>query len=270
VIKLRFTTGGRGMAFVEDRDKLVEKCRVTRARHGAPMIQEYIPGPDLTENVFVVLGRDGRPVVATTVRVRRQNFAISGPATASQMAPLGAIGRKAIVLAQHINWWGGVTVQYKLDARDGQPKLMEINPRLGIQLWYRTEIGINEPLMCLQIARGESVEAVKDNPTGCLLLRPFEDLILRPLDFFILALHRFQSAVVKHRLMDPLARLSPTENRFSCYWNDYFGKRERRLEPYARYALADPLPLILWILKLLTSFLEGLTRKIGRRSRSFT
>ena len=36
----------------------------------------------------------------------------------------------------------------------GVTPLMGPNPRLGTQLWYRTELGINEPLICLTIARG--------------------------------------------------------------------------------------------------------------------
>ena len=34
----------------------------------------------------------------------------------------------------------GSAVQTKIDARDGTPKLMEINPRLGSHTWYTTEM----------------------------------------------------------------------------------------------------------------------------------
>ena len=64
--------------------------------------------------------------------------------------------------------------RWRIDPRDGQPKLMEINPRLGIKLWYRTELGINEPMMCLQIARGEKVGVLSLN-----VLRPFPTQLIR-------------------------------------------------------------------------------------------
>jgi predicted ATP-grasp superfamily ATP-dependent carboligase len=176
IIKLRFTTGGRGMALVKDADELVEKCRTTRARHGAPMIQDYIPGQQ-NESSYLVLDRDRRVVSALTVRIRRHCNMSSAVNERVRNRPNGPFVR--IALAQHINWWGGVTVQHKVDPRDGQPKLMEINPRLGINLWYRTELGINVPLMCLQIARGEKpkTEAASNYPHGYLLLKPFEDFI---------------------------------------------------------------------------------------------
>ena len=265
VIKLRFTTGSRGMAFVESRDELLEKCRETRARHGPPLVQEYIPGQAST-SFHVVLDRDKRVIAATKSRALRRTHMLTGQVqSASEIVPIGPIEEKAIALGQHINWWGGYTLQYKLDPRDGQPKLMEINPRLGIKLWYRTELGINEPMMCLQIARGEKVDPVENYPYGCLILKPFEDLVLLPLDLVNLAAYRFRTEVLKRHVMDPLVSQLSMENRFGRYWSDYFGKRDRRVDPYFRYAAEDPMPLVMWTSKLAASALDGFGRSLGRR-----
>ena len=61
------------------------------------------------------------------------------------------------------------------DPRDGVDKLMEVNPRFPRQLWNRTELGINEPLMCVQLARGEPVTPVDGYPEGVLFVSPIED-----------------------------------------------------------------------------------------------
>jgi len=268
VIKLRFTTGRRGMAFVEDADDLVEKCRATRARHGTPMIQEYIPGQQ-NESSYLVLDRDKQVVSAMTVTTRRRSANVfSGEASACETVPTGPLVEKAIALAQHINWWGGMTVQHKVDPRDGQPKLMEMNPRLGISLWYRTELGINEPLMCLQIARGEKPEAANDYPYGYLLLKPVQDLFSLALDLINIAAYRFRTDVLKRHLEHPLSGPYFANRRFGCYWNDYFGKRKRCLTPYFRHAREDPLPLIMWISKLATSVVDRVGRRVGRWFRS--
>ena len=50
-----------------------------------------------------------------------------------------------------------------------------INPRFPRQLWNRTALGINEPWMCLCIARGELVPAVERYPRGVLFVNPVED-----------------------------------------------------------------------------------------------
>jgi len=263
VIKLRFTTGGRGMAFVEDADDLVEKCRATRARHGTPLIQEYIPSIG-RENFFLVLDRNQQVVSATTVRALRRKLQVfRGEASACETVPTGPLVEKAIALAQHIKWWGAITVQYTVDPRDGQPKLMEMNPRLGITLWYRTELGINEPLMCLQIARGEKPEAASDYPYGYLLLKPVQDLFFLALHLINIAAYRFRTDVLRHRVMNPPADPLSVKDCFRRYWNDYFGKRKRCLAPYFRHAREDPLPLLMWTCKLVASFVDGL----GSRAR---
>ena len=58
------------------------------------------------------------------------------------------------------------------DPRDGVDKLMEVNPRFPRQLWNRTELGINEPLMCVQLARGEPVTPVDGIPGRRAVCQP--------------------------------------------------------------------------------------------------
>ena len=67
-------------------------------------------------------------------------------------------------------------VQSIVDARDGKPKLMEINPRLGHNLWYQTELGVNAPLIFLRLAKGEDPGDVSGFRGGVLLLDPPSDL----------------------------------------------------------------------------------------------
>jgi biotin carboxylase len=265
VIKLRFTTGGRGMDFVEDLDELVEKCRGTRARHGVPMIQEFIPG-NQTESLYMVVDRHQRVVSAVAARARRRRN--DATASASETIPIGPVEEKAIALGQYTNWWGGLTVQYMRDQRDGQPKLMEINPRLGVHLWYRTELGINEPLTCLKVARDKVTEAHNDYPVGCLFLSPVEDLVLLPLDLLGIAIYRFRTVICKRSTAQRLEFQYSMENRFGCYWKDYRGKRERRLEPYCRYVGENPLPFFMWVLKLGVSLLDRSSRQVWCRLRS--
>ena len=66
---------------------------------------------------------------------------------------------------------------------------MEINPRFPRQLWNRTELGINEPLMCIRLARGEAVEPAGAYPVGVLFVSPVEDVQLMALQLVDLALY---------------------------------------------------------------------------------
>ena len=91
---------------------------------------------------------------------------------------------------REIGAWGGFTCQTKTDARDGVPKLLEINGRLGMRTWFRTEAGVNEPLLLLRLARGEPIHTVTHFPQGALVFEPIEDLLELPFELLDLLLYR--------------------------------------------------------------------------------
>ena len=61
-------------------------------------------------------------------------------------------------------------MQKVTDPRDGIAKLLEINPRLGQRLCWRAPLGVNEPMICLDIVRGLSPKGNLHFPEGVLLL----------------------------------------------------------------------------------------------------
>ena len=70
MVRPRFTTGGRGMKIVTDGRELKATAQATAAVHGAPMIQEYIPGSG-KQNFYILLDRSGRAVSVYTPKVVR-------------------------------------------------------------------------------------------------------------------------------------------------------------------------------------------------------
>ncbi len=164
---------------------------------------------------------------------------------------------------QKLGWWGGATVEMKIDSRDGIPKLMEINPRLGYRLWVRTELGINEPLMCLKIAKGEEIEAVKEYPVGTMLLDPVEDILglgFRVLDFLI---YKFRMGVQGKTPIDSLNPPMALKELIHSYKQTYLNGRKKIFNPYFRYFFQDPLVSIIWHLQFLTLVVRA-TKHLGR------
>jgi predicted ATP-grasp superfamily ATP-dependent carboligase len=51
-------------------------------------------------------------------------------------------------------------VEFKVDPRDGIPKLMEVNPRFWGSLQLAIVSGVDFPYLLLKIARGESFEPI--------------------------------------------------------------------------------------------------------------
>src|SRR6267143_2906513 len=149
-------------------------------------------------------------------------------------------------LVRDLQWWGALTIQTKVDIRDGMPKLLEMNPRLGLHLWYRTELGCNEPLMCLKVAQGEEVPEFCNYPLETLLLEPLEDTLRVGLQILDLLVYKFRTKIRGMSAIDPYnAPLSVTD-LVRVYKRDYFGTKRKVFSPYWSYLLDDPLPCLLW------------------------
>jgi biotin carboxylase len=246
VVKPRFTSGGRGTQVVNNFSALSEKTRLVREKHGIPIIQEYTPGKH-NLNFQFILNRNGecRSVVCDTnwylFRIV-QNLSPGG----ESLAPSPYVA-DAVRLVQSVGLWGGGSVQTKIDHRDGIPKLMEINPRLGVNLWRRTELGINAPLMCVKIAQGKDVETVKDYPVGIILLDPVGTILGLGFNLLDLLIYKFRAATQGKSPIDSSNPPMALKQLIQHCKQTYFNGKKRVLSPYFSYFVQDPLVSILCI-----------------------
>jgi predicted ATP-grasp superfamily ATP-dependent carboligase len=96
------------------------------------MFQEYIPGRD--EDVWMFNGyfdRAGRCLVAFTGQKLRQHPARMGIATFGISRHNDKVVETTVRLLSKLGYWGLVDIGYRFDKRDGQYKVLDINPRLG-------------------------------------------------------------------------------------------------------------------------------------------
>jgi hypothetical protein len=267
MVRPRLTTGGRGMRIVTNPRELQATAQAVAAAHGAPMIQEYIPGSG-RQSFNIVLDKRGKAISVFTPKVVRITGRVLRNDTAARVSASNApYSIEAARLLAHMNWWGGATVQTKRDARDGLPKLMEVNPRLGTGLWSRTEIGINEPLLCLQIARGESPQPIVpgvDYPLGRMLLDPFADFMNFFSELAELGVFRVRTNVLRRPSVDPSSAPPGLGAMLRTYLDEYFGPHERVYHPSFRYMLQDPLPCLLWASKKVQSAANDVRQGVGR------
>jgi hypothetical protein len=161
-------------------------------------------------------------------------------------------------LLKELGAWGGVAVQCIVDARDGQPKLMEINPRFGHNLWYRTELGINEPLMLLRIAYGQDPGKQPQFIEGVLLLDPLWDvmyLLGQTLDQSISWLRSKFGRCADEDFPYEDESLGELLRSFRL---EYFGKTRRITSPLNRGFLSDPMPPLCRICRVM---IEAIRRR---------
>jgi D-aspartate ligase len=117
---------------VDDLDQL--RVRSAQAAAVIPesevIVQEYVPGDGRFQYAFCALVRDGEPVASMVVNRRRQHPTQFGRASTFvrtvDMPELEALSRR---LLRALNYEGLVEMEYKVDPRDGQPKLLDINAR---------------------------------------------------------------------------------------------------------------------------------------------
>ena len=262
VIKPRFTSGGKGMAIVRDRGELVQALPAIVDSHGAPMLQEYIPG-GRRDSVQFVVGRDGAVLFAFHKKRHRTFRRTARFGTVSESASPDQRLQTTAALVARVGWWGAMGVETIHDPRDGRDKLMEINPRFPRQLWNRTELGINEPLLCLQVARGEEVTRLPSYPVGVLFVSPVEDLGLMALQLLDRVVYACRTTIGGAQPLDGSTAPPPLMQQTREFFQTYSAPRRRVWDPYFHYFFQDPLTAALWWLQFST-WLAGSWRQLGR------
>jgi predicted ATP-grasp superfamily ATP-dependent carboligase len=122
------------------------------------IIQELVPGDGAQQFSYCALFKNGTPLATMTVQRRRQHPSDFGRAsTFVETVALPPIEKPSIRFLQAIGYYGLVELEYKLDPRDGQYKLLDVNARTwgyhslgraaGVDfpyLLYRDELGYQQ------------------------------------------------------------------------------------------------------------------------------
>lgn len=129
-----------------------------------PMIQERIQGEG--RGVFLLLWK-GELKAAFCHRRLREKPPWGGVSVYCESIPAdqGLIEQSAALL-RAIGWQGVAMVEFKVDPRDGQARLMEVNGRFWGSLQLAIDAGIDFPLMLYRLALGDEVAPKFDYRTG--------------------------------------------------------------------------------------------------------
>jgi D-aspartate ligase len=201
-----------------DREELLARYR--EARELIPpeliLVQEMIPGGGEAQFSYAALCYDGKPIVSLTARRTRQypvDFGYSSSLVETLDVPEIVAPSRRLLAA--MRYTGIVEVEYKLDARNGRYKLLDINPRLWTWATLGARAGTDFPYLLWQMTTGKSVPE-QTARTGVRWIRMSTDLLA--------AIHLIFRG-----------RLSPGE-----YWRSLRSPVE-----FSVVALDDPLPGLL-------------------------
>lgn len=133
------------MVLVHSLDEMLGACRSAWEAGFQVMLQEYIPGPDSNGANYNAYFWDDQPLVEFTAqKLRNAPSGLGSPrvAVSKSLPEVVEKGRKTL---RAIGYNGYACTEFKLDPRDGQYKLMEVNGRHNLSTLLAVRCGINFP-----------------------------------------------------------------------------------------------------------------------------
>lgn len=167
-IKEHFFYETRAKAWRADtRAELVEKFRRANriVGHGEVIVQELLPGGGDHQVAYCALFKAGQVLASMTVRRHRQHPSDFGRAsTFVETIELPELEEQSVAFLRAIDYYGLVELEYKLDHRDGQYKLLDVNPRTWGYHSLGRVAGVDFPYLLYRDQLGLPVEPVRARP----------------------------------------------------------------------------------------------------------
>lgn len=148
--------GGKGVHFVDDAAGLVSAHASITAQYGGALITDYVPGP--TENLralHLLFDAQSRLICFFVLKKRRLWPPQVGITVAAVSTHEVELVRSLLPLFESLRWQGPVDAELKIDARDGIPRLLEINPRFSGAIHFPLACGVDFAAAYARAALGE-------------------------------------------------------------------------------------------------------------------
>jgi predicted ATP-grasp superfamily ATP-dependent carboligase len=145
----RIVPGGPA-AYCFDAEHLEARYLAVHRRAPLPLIQEFIPGPGY--GISAICERGEIRSLFAHRRLRTLKPTGSGSSLRESVPAPPDMVETARALLGNLRWHGVAMVEFKLDTRDGRPKLMEINGRFWNSLPLAIAAGVDFPFLLYRLA----------------------------------------------------------------------------------------------------------------------
>jgi len=141
---------GIKIAICNTPNDLKENYNKMTEKYDQCIVQDYIPnGGEF--GVYTIFNQHSEPIaLAVHKRLRTMNN-YGGLSTLRKTTKNEQLVNIAFKLLKKIRWSGAAMVEFRIDPRDNEPKLMEINPRFWGSLQLSILSGINFPYILYQL-----------------------------------------------------------------------------------------------------------------------
>lgn len=158
IIKPIRSSGSLGFSICRTEQELYQKFPINVKKYGCSLIQEYIPSNGEI-GVYTLFNSSSNPV-ALSVQKRLRSYPISGgPSTLRETILNEELVSISFKLLKAMRWIGLAMVEFRIDSRDGTPKLMEINPRFWGSLQLSIFAGVDFPYVLYKMFKGDHIES---------------------------------------------------------------------------------------------------------------
>ncbi len=234
--KLQARTGKK-MLVVHTAEELIESY-IALENPDEPnlMLQEYIPGDD--QQVFIFNGyfdSHSKCLSAFTGYKVRQFPIHIGSASMGECKWNADVAELTINFMKDINYSGILDIGYRLDPRDGQYKVLDINPRVGQA--FRIFVAENG----MDVIRNQYLDLTNQGNNDAVVPIEGRRWIIEDYDI-VSSYHYFLEGTLK--ISDWL-------------------KSFRRCEEAAWFSWRDPMPFIIIVMRLLRKFFVWSFKKLG-------
>ena len=185
---------------------------------GEVMIQELVPGGGQQQFAYCAFFKNGEPVAKMVVQRQRQHPHEFGRAsTLVQTIELPLLETLAERFLSAIDYYGLVELEFKLDPRDGQYKLLDVNARTWGYHTLGFRAGIDFPYIVYADQVGEPIERARA-VAGIRWIRLATDLPTGVLDCLSgrLGWRAFGRSVVRSNVEAVFSRRDPLPGLVEC------------------------------------------------------
>ena len=152
---------------VDSRQELVDRYReaATFVPDGELMIQDLIPGGSEQQYGYGAFFKEGRALGSMMTHNKRSHpLQLGKSSTYVETIDLPIIERRAQSFLCAINYYGLVELEFRLDPRDGEYKLLDVNARTWGYHALGPVAGVDFPRMLFEDQLGKPVEPARAEP----------------------------------------------------------------------------------------------------------
>jgi predicted ATP-grasp superfamily ATP-dependent carboligase len=171
---------GESVTYAHSFDDLIARMRACAGRSPLPLVQERIIGDGC--GAFLLFNRGRERAVFFHRRLREKPPSGGVSVLRESMAIDPRLQEFAVRLLRALNWHGVAMVEFKMDRRDGLPKVMEINPRFWGSLQLAIDAGADFPALLHEMIVKGDIAPMGDYRVGVRsrwLLGDLDHLLLR-------------------------------------------------------------------------------------------